>query len=243
MNLKESFEVHNELNPKLFSGEKLKPDVRDKILEAVEVFVDDLKIKPEILDIQLLGSNASYNYTANSDLDIHLIVNFEMIDSNVELVQALYELEKTSFNKNYDIKIKGIEVEFYIEDVNAGACSNGIYSVMNDNWIKFPRRIDDIPQFDLSKQVNIWKSKIERTLKRDDKDDIISLINTLYMIRKNSIAVDGEYGKGNQLFKEIRNLGLLQKLKDRYKEVVSKELSLESMLEWMTPNMAFKEDF
>ena len=55
------------------------------------------------------------------------------------------------------------------------------------------------------------------------------MIDMLYLIRKNSIAADGEYGKGNQLFKEIRSVGLLKKLKDAYSDAVSKELSLEKM--------------
>lgn len=51
------------------------------------------------------------------------------------------------------------------------------------------------------------------------------------MIRKNSIAIDGEYGKGNQLFKSIRDLGLLDELKNRTNEVLSQDLSMESLSE------------
>ena len=40
---------------------------------------------------------------------------------------------------------------------------------------------------------------------------------------------DGEYAHGNLVFKEIRNLSLLQQLKDRLLELTSKELSLESL--------------
>lgn len=48
-------------------------------------------------------------------------------------------------------------------------------------------------------------------------------------MRTNSIAVDGEYGKGNQLFKDIRNLGLLQSLKDAMNSALSNKLSLECL--------------
>jgi len=48
-------------------------------------------------------------------------------------------------------------------------------------------------------------------------------------MRKNSIAVDGEWSKGNQIFKELRNLGLIQQLKDLQKEFTSNMLSLESL--------------
>lgn len=227
--LKESFEVHNELNPKLFQDEKLKPEIREKILEVVDTFVDNLWIKPDILDVQLLGSNASYNYTNYSDLDIHIITNFELLDASPEIVNALYNLEKTNFNKNYDVTIKGIPVELYVEDVQSGAVSNGVYSVQEDEWVKFPKRIDNLPQFDLERQTLIWKNKINSALDSKDIDEIKDLINRLYMIRKNSIAIDGEYGKGNAFFKEIRNLGLLDAMKEKVKEIKSDELSLESL--------------
>ena len=40
---------------------------------------------------------------------------------------------------------------------------------------------------------------------------------------------DGEYAIGNLVFKEIRNLSLLQSLKDKTHELTSRELSLESL--------------
>ena len=224
-----SIEIHDQLNQKLFDGEKLKPEIREKILEIVDEFLDNLWVKIEPLDIQLLGSNASYNYTEFSDLDIHIITNFEFLDASQEILNALYNLEKTNFNKNHNITIKGIPVELYVEDVDSSAISNGIYSVKDDKWIKFPNKIVDVPQYDLSKQVERWKLVIENRLNDENKEELVDLVNRLYMIRKNSIAVDGEYGKGNQLFKEIRNLGLLDSIKDKIKEITSDELSLESL--------------
>ena len=40
--------------------------------------------------------------------------------------------------------------------------------------------------------------------------------------------MDGEYGKGNLIFKELRNQGVLQALKDKKVELETKEMSLES---------------
>lgn len=49
-------------------------------------------------------------------------------------------------------------------------------------------------------------------------------------MRKNSIAVDGEFGEGNLLFKELRNLGYKSKLKDKYRELTANDLTLESLV-------------
>lgn len=230
--LVEAFEVHKELNPKIWdANNKLLPDVKDKILEIVEEFKANVKdmtgmdINP--VDIHLLGSNASYNYTSKSDLDVHLVVNFEMIDTNEDLVQALFNLQKSEFNDAYDISIHGVDVELYVEDIKANTVSNGIYSVTNDMWIKEPEPLTDIPEIDIEDKIDEWKTKINDILESNDFKRVSDAIDELYLIRKNGLATTGEYGEENQLFKEIRNLDLLAELKDKYMELRSKELSLE----------------
>ena len=68
---------------------------------------------------------------------------------------------------------------------------------------------------------------VQSVLDDGDSDDIKDCIDMLYLMRKDSIAIDGEYGVGNLLFKEIRNRGLLNALKDKYNEMISDELTLE----------------
>lgn len=62
-------------------------------------------------------------------------------------------------------------------------------------------------------------------------NEIDKFIEELYDLRKTSIATDGEYGIGNLVFKELRNRGCLDKLKDLKHEIASKELSLENLHE------------
>lgn len=59
---------------------------------------------------------------------------------------------------------------------------------------------------------------------RSEKID--EFIDNLYELRKTSIAKDGEFGLGNLVFKEFRNLGYLDNLKELKKQEKSKELSL-----------------
>ena len=47
-------------------------------------------------------------------------------------------------------------------------------------------------------------------------------------MRKDSLAINGEFGKGNLIFKQLRNEGLLSLLRDKIKDLTSKKLSLES---------------
>ena len=88
------------------------------IEKIVNQFVEDLKtdgVKIEVKDIILVGSNVSYNYTKDSDLDIHIIVDKDTLDCDPELYTLLYGAYRSLFNKNYDITIKGIPVEIYVE--------------------------------------------------------------------------------------------------------------------------------
>ena len=69
---------HDELNPKLWDGLELKPEVKEKLNEIAEAFKEYLDIPEDaILDIRITGSSASYNYTEYSDLDLHLIIDYE----------------------------------------------------------------------------------------------------------------------------------------------------------------------
>lgn len=222
--------MQKELNPKIWEDKKLKRDVREAIIDIVSEFMDNLIIPVEILDVRVVGSNASYNYTEHSDLDVHIISNLELVGSPTEIVQALYNSERSNFNRTHNIKIKGIDVELYVEDVNSSVNSNGIYSVIDDIWIKEPQMVKEryvkIDKKELRDLVNSVKS----VLADGDSDDIKDCINMLYLMRKDSIATDGEYGVGNLLFKEIRNRGLLSALKDKYNEMISDELTLEHYL-------------
>lgn len=226
--LVEAIEIHNELNPKIWDGDKLDPDVKSKILEIVEEFKEYVEIPMEVVDVHILGSNASYNYTQYSDLDVHIVVNFEMMGDCSEILQSYYDTERSSFNDKYDISIHGVNVEMYVEDIKANTVSNGIYSVYKDEWIKYPEKLDKIPDIDLDPELSETIANVREVLNSNDLGAVKDLINELYLMRKNSLSTDGEYGKGNQIFKEIRNQGLLDELKDEMYRLISQELSLES---------------
>ena len=222
--------MQKELNPKLWEDKKLKRDVREAIIDIVSEFMDNLIIPVEILDVRVVGSNASYNYTEHSDLDVHIISDLELVGSPTEIVQALYNSERSNFNRTHNIKIKGIDVELYVEDVNSSVTSNGIYSVIDDIWIKEPQMVKERSVKIDKKELRDLVNSVKSVLADGDSDDIKDCINMLYLMRKDSIATDGEYGVGNLLFKEIRNRGLLSALKDKYNEMISDELTLEHYL-------------
>lgn len=230
--LDESIERHEVLNSKLFDeNNKLKEDVREALLNVKDEFLKDLsenKIPLRVIDIWLVGSNASFNYTDKSDIDLHIIANLDDVCEDTCLLQILYNYVKASFNKRHDISIKGLPVEVYIQDVNSNSVSNGIYSLQEDEWIKFPEQLPEY-ETDTTKLVGLQDLlRIYNTLDRTNIEQIKSLIDYAYIIRQKGL-VEGEFSDGNLSFKEFRNLGYLDELKDLVAELRSKELSLESL--------------
>lgn len=224
--------MNAQLNQKIFDGMSMKFDVRETILSIVGVFIDTVCKNSEIcltpLDVVLVGSNAAYNYSETSDLDVHIILNYDMIDGDPnELIQSYFNAEKTNFNDKYNFTVKGIDVELYVEDVNTSSVTSGIYSVLNDEWVKKPTPTSInffVDQFKLDDLI----FEINEVFSGESAGAIEDMINKLYLMRKYSLSIDGESGQGNLLFKEIRGLGLLDQLKDRLYELKSKYLSLES---------------
>lgn len=225
-----SVEVHGQLNPKIWdSNNMLRKDVRAKLLDIVEEFANSIDIPLTIIDAHIVGSNASYNYTKYSDLDLHCIVNFSRIDADPGVIEAWMWAQKKLFNDEYDISIRGIDVEIYVEDVKANTVSNGIYSLFEDKWIKFPEPIEvEIDDAAVDEQVSALIPEITEAVDSGDLEAVEDVIDKLYLIRKNGLATDGEYGVGNQTFKELRNRGYLDTLKDAVLELRSDELSIFS---------------
>lgn len=226
----ENKHIHSVLNPLLWNSDNaLLQDVESRLIDTIKLFKDHLDDSIDIIDAYIVGSNASYNYTQLSDLDVHVMANFESVEASKEFVHMLYDASKISFNLTYNILIHGISVELYVEDITSPSSvrSNGIYSIFNRKWIKQPVKLDNTYDVDITASANVWKSRIDSALQNDLYDYTNTLINKLYMIRKNSLMTDGEFGKGNLLFKEIRNSGYMDKMKDFLHSIQSKRLSLE----------------
>lgn len=173
-NMNEDIEKHDTLNPALFDGDELRPDVKRAIERIVDKFIDDLKwdgVKFKLKDIVLIGSNVSYNYTKDSDLDIHVIADSSSLDCSNEIYTLLYSAYRSIFNSNYDITIKGIPIELYVELDETKANSNGVYS-LHDGWVKFPERreIPDIDMDEFDSEFEEWENRYFDLIDRLEKE-------------------------------------------------------------------------
>ena len=123
-----SFRVKDELNPKIWDDFKIDDEVREDLLKIAEDFYASTDLEADVEDIILTGSLANYNWSEKySDYDLHILIDFTNVNDAVELVKKYVDSVKSIWNKEHDIKIKGYEVEVYIQDVSEPHKSTGVF--------------------------------------------------------------------------------------------------------------------
>ena len=252
--MNESIEKHNELNQKLFDGNHLKTEVREKAEEIINEFLKILaedEVKLIVRDVILTGSNASYNYTKDSDIDLHIIAETKSFEDSADVYAKLYRAYGRIFGNKFEISFYGIPVEIYVETESNPVVSNGIYSVMFDKWVKEPSAIA-IPEIDqkaINKAAKPWIDEAKTLIKEvddnvaDGEEKIDDYITRIYELRQKGIysAAGNEYSTENLIFKEIRNAGLLDRLKKLKNALISKKLSLEEGINYLDDDHEFKD--
>lgn len=219
-------ESENKLNPKLWDNNgDLKPEVKDHLLDIANEFLDNFSIDIDVQDIDIVGSNAGYNYKSKSDIDLHIITDYSGYPADVDIIDELFNAKKNNFNNNYDITINDLPVELYIEDSNSPAESNGRYSVLNSEWLQQPEYIEEPPVN--QELVKEWSDKIEDVIKSNDSDKIENLIDEIWDNRKEDVRENGFTGEFNLVFKNLRAKGLLDKLRQASFDTKSEELSIK----------------
>lgn len=221
---------HNTLNPKLWVNNDLRPEVAKKLKEIAEAFIDFLEVpKAAIKDIVITGSSASYNYTPYSDIDLHLLVDFDKVHKDCPIVGNFLISKKSEFNNNHDIFIYGVPVEVYAESIDNENVHNGLYSLKEGKWIDEPKKLK-APDNDAAVSAK-YKELKEAIGEVADKEEAVQLIDKIKRMRKAGLSKEGEFSVENLVFKKLRNEGLIGKLMDVKKEGIDKELSLEEAYE------------
>lgn len=226
--IRSNIQFHEKLNPKLWDSFDLMPDVRLKLLKSGISFYKFLEVPGLlILDIVITGSNAAYNYTPDSDIDVHLIADFNSA-SCPDLAENLFMSKKQLWTQTYSVEIKGFPVELYVENADSPATSNGVYSLVNNNWLKEPKKLVP-PDNDSSviRKTEFYASRINDLLASNPTASEISvLLKRIKLLRQSGLDRAGEYSTENLTFKSLRALGLIDKLWNVKDKKIEKGLSL-----------------
>lgn len=200
--------------------------IKNKLIKIARDFYEDIDFEAEIKDIQLTGSMANYNYSDESDIDVHIIINYADVNDDTNLVKKALDGQRFIWNLRHNIVIKDHDVEVYVQDEAKEHNSTGLYSLLNDKWIIKPSY--NPPDVD-TKDVNVkYDARVYDILRyeRISKQDLMpdqseeyynnakELKSKIMKARKEGLSEQGEFSIENLVFKKLRKEGKIKKLID-----------------------------
>ncbi len=237
-----SFSLKDTLNPKVWTNPSepresvMIPKVRVALEKISENFIDYLGDDIFVEDVILTGSLANFNWSEFSDFDLHIVVDLQQYEKDAQLYKDLFDLKKQVFNQKHDITIFGYDVELYVQDQEESHFASGVYSIMNNEWITVPKKIDFNPDKEVLKdKIECWTNKIDNAIEsstnKDDKEILDKVKDKLKDYRKSGLEKDGELSYENLVFKFLRRSGHIEKLFKMNDKMLDKELSVENKID------------
>jgi hypothetical protein len=227
-----------DLYPKLWdtNTKKLNHSISLKLKQIAQDFIRGFDYPLNIKDIILTGSIANFNWNQFSDIDLHVLLDFnEIPDEYREAFKDYFNAKKEIWNKNHNIMIVGHEVEVYVQDLNEPHYSTGVYSVLNDKWVSAPTfKKQDINYDDvISKSEDFMEQigKVSELVAKKDyqraKAGIDNLKKKIKKYRQAGLESEGEYSTENLVFKMLRNGGHLEALSNLKFQAYDADMSIE----------------
>lgn len=228
-----TLQYHDKLNPKLWQNEdELSPKVRDHLLMIADAWGKFADIpKGAIVDIIITGGNVNYNYTKHSDIDIHIIVDRKKLEfKDAEAMREFMLAKKDLWALQHNIKIYGLPVEIYAHGHdNETPHNQGVYSIKKDEWVIKPKNLE----LNFDNDIGL-KHKIEEQMHKIDLvinhkasiEEAKRLKDHLNVMRSAAIQRAGEFSIENLVFKDLRNRGYIDKLKEYIRKRVDRLLTL-----------------
>jgi hypothetical protein len=218
-------EIHSTLNPDIWDGDELRTDIRVALLKIAKEYYDFLDVRVPVMDLIITGSQANYNYTRYSDLDLHLIVPYNKVKCDMA-VDELFRTKRDLWRTTRKLTVRGVPVELYAEDVDKPV-TGSTYSVVRGTWINKPEPITG--SYDKStviKLVSIWEKVIDSAIAANDLNTLESVKALLKTFRQAGLDKSGEMNPANLAFKSLRNDGYVDKLIDAIRSLKDEQLSI-----------------
>ena len=239
-----SFKPHEDLTDSIWGEDgNLDPQVRLRLLDISDDFIKFLgfeKVKP--VDIRLTGSICNYNWSKQSDIDVHIVYKFKDIDDDVELVEEYADTKKNEWNNMHkQLTIYGFNVEFYVEDHSQVDVSAGEYSLNKNQWLNMPDKskmqlkgMDMIKNLS-SKIMTLIDDYYDLFFYCEDDDHKLGCIDAeleelrvfLKDLRSQQLDKEGEMAIGNIVYKVLRRTGYLDTLYELQNKIYDKINSIE----------------
>lgn len=230
-----AFDIQPDLNQKIWNGEKaVRPGVAGALMDIVEEFMEGLDLDLDIKDIIITGSIANYNWSKFSDIDVHILIDFEEVNDNERMVKKFFDAVRSNWNKLHNITVKGHEVELYVQNETEPHVSTGVYSLLDDRWLVRPKKVK--PEIDKATATKKMKS-IAREIDKlslvydaarfEEAFEIAERLKSkIKTMRRAGLAASGIYSPENLAFKMLRRSGDIEQLFSIYTQAHDKMYSL-----------------
>lgn len=203
------------------SKEKIDPEVRDSLIKiATNVWKDMGQEVKKIEDIVFTGSLTGNHWTPDSDIDLHIIVQFSDIDDNEELIEEYFRARTRIWNNSHDIKIEGYPVEIYIQDVDQEHHSARVYSLLSDTWVVNNPEGKYAKFSEVSKKAKVLAQDINNAIEnlkeptQQHFDAASKIMDKMRKMRTVGLEKAGEGSVENLAYKALRRAGFFEKLND-----------------------------
>jgi hypothetical protein len=226
-----TLQYHNELNQKLWDKDMLKQEVRDKLLQIGKTWAEFAQIPEEaIVDIIMVGGNANFNYTDYSDIDVHILIDKEKMPDCPDLLDDYLKDKKQLWAQIHDITVYGHDVELYAQGKDDPTpTGQGVFSLVNNDWVQQPKQEKvDLEDPLIKNKVDYFTQKIDNLISSNAEDESFEKMkDKIKNMRNSSLKKSGENSIENLIFKELRNLGYLDKMNNYIKSREDESLSLK----------------
>jgi hypothetical protein len=228
--ISDAITFHDKLNPKLWNGTKLRPEVKQQLEAIADDFLQEMGIHDlDVRDITVSGSNAAFSYTNHSDLDLHILVNISDLPHS-EIYKELFHAKKTLYNDTHDITIHRVPIELYVQDASEPVVSLGEYSIKNDEWLKIPtKRRANFDQNATKAKYEKLLDIVKQAIASNNLNKIQKVLKKIKQYRQAGLDKGGEFGPENLAFKALRSQGYITKLYDLRDKLHSQHLTIENM--------------
>lgn len=219
------------LNPLVWDARnQLYKPIRERLLKIANKVLETLESPVEIVKILLTGSLCSYEWSADSDWDLHIIVRPEEGYCGVDTIADYFDSKSKIFNKEHDIYIKGYPVEVNIKETEGVFKNKAIYDLEKDEWIQKPTHpsifLNNPKIIEISTE---YQNRINKIVNHEGSlEDIKKLRDEIKAMRQKGLEQNGEFSVENLVFKTLRHSGYIKKLYDYKAKLQDAELSLEN---------------
>lgn len=230
-----NFRIYNNtLCPDLWDEyQHLDPRVRVNLLRMAYDFYKKTKFPAPIIDVYLMGSIASYNWTPDSDADVHVMVDYNQLKMPPETAFKMVKTVGAQWNAEHNVLVKGHKVEMNLQNVSeVKPHVLGIYSLVKDQWVRKPvNRPPMVDKSSIQVQFKAMQQYIESALNSGNRETMKAAKEYLDAYRQYGLDTAGELSQQNIVFKILRAKGIIKKLKDTITATYDQEMSVKEMTE------------